>query len=231
MGGRVLGGGAATIEIARVSFRRSLRTRALIGAALVAALPLAMAAIFQAVGQHEPRAVFRLAELSAAVLVGLAVAGPLGEELGDRTIAYLWSRPLPRWSLVTGKLLALVPVVAGLAAASVAIAMRLDGASMAAIERTAGALAIGVAVRACIGAAMGTLIPRQALALTVGYLFFVDLPLGFIPARLQVVSIVFHENSLAGLRGDEHASSALIGLAAIALVWLAVALWRVRRVE
>ena len=231
MGGRVLGGGAATIEIARVSFRRSLRTRALIGAALVAALPVVMAVIFQAVGEHEARGVYRLAELCAAVLVGLAVAGPLGEELEDRTIAYLWARPLPHWSLVTGKLLALVPVVSVMAAAMLAVALAAGNTPTATIERAAGALAGGVAVRACIGAAMGTLLPRQALALTVGYLFFVDLPLGFIPARLQVVSIVYHENALAGLATGEGTSSAVIGLAAIGLVWLAVALWRVRRIE
>jgi ABC-type transport system involved in multi-copper enzyme maturation permease subunit len=231
VGGRVLGGGAATVEIARVSFRRSLRTRALVGAALVAALPVVMAAIFQAVGQHETRGVYQLAELCAAVLVGLAVAGPLGEELEDRTIAYLWARPLPHWSLVTGKLLALVPLVSVMAAALLGLALAVGKVPNGTIERAAGALAAGVAVRACIGAAMGTLLPRQALALTVGYLFFVDLPLGFIPARLQVVSIVFHENALAGLSRGEDAATAVIGLAAIGLVWLAVALWRVRRIE
>ncbi|HTJ43000.1 MAG TPA: ABC transporter permease subunit [Kofleriaceae bacterium] len=232
MATRVLGGGAATIAIARVSFTRAMRTRTLYGAAGVAALPIVMASIFTALKQHEWRSVVEMNVFTSAVLSALLVAGLIGEEFEDKTMTYLWSRPLPRWSVITGKLLALVPMAAAIAAAGVAIALNVAlGDDKAPLGRVAIAIAAGTTARAAIAAAWATLVPKQSVALTIAYLFFFDFPLAVIPARLQAVSLAFHEAQIAGTVHDESVTSAIIGLCAISAVWLGVALWRVRRIE
>ena len=35
-----------------------------------------------------------------ALLSSVFVASSIGEEIEERTITYLWSRPLPRWTLL-----------------------------------------------------------------------------------------------------------------------------------
>jgi ABC-type transport system involved in multi-copper enzyme maturation permease subunit len=227
--GHVLSGAAATVELARVTFKRTLRQRTVWGAACVAGLPLVLAAIFTALGKPSARGMFEASEAVAAILVGLTVAGAIGEEVEERTMTYLWSRPLPRWSLLTGKLLALVPLTIALGAGGAWLAMSV-GAGDAPVGRMALAIAVGLTARAGIATAFATLVPRQALALTVAYLFFIDLPLAIVPARLQVISIVFHEHALA-MASDESLTTAVLGLAVIALAWLGIALWRIRRLE
>jgi hypothetical protein len=105
------------------------------------------------------------------------------------------------------------------------------GEPVSAIEQVTIAVAAGVIARASLAAAIATLVPRQAVALTIAYLFFFDAPLAVIPARLQAMSIWFHEGQLSGVQHDESVTAAVIGLVAISAVWLGVALWRVRRIE
>lgn len=229
---KVLGGGAATVAIARVSFTRAMRTRTLYGAAGVAALPVVMASILAGLREHEWRPVVEMSVFTNAVLAALLVAGLIGEEFEEKTMTYLWSRPLPRWSVITGKLLALVPIAAAISAIGVAVALNVAlGDDKVPLGRVAAAMAAGAAARAAIAAAWATLVPRQAVALTIAYLFFFDFPLAVIPARLQAVSLAYHEAQIAGLAHDESVTSAIIGLVAISAVWLGVALWRVRRLE
>jgi ABC-type transport system involved in multi-copper enzyme maturation permease subunit len=230
--GHVLSGVAASAAIARVTWIRAVRSRAIYGAILLALMPLAMAVIFRGLGERHWRGVVEIGHASAAVLAALVVAGPIGEEFEDRTMTYLWSRPLPRWSVIVGKLVALAPLAALLVAGGMAIALRESGGEpMGAIERVALAMGLGMLARAAVAAAIATLVPRQALALTIAYLFFFDLPLAAIPARLQVATIWFHEDAIAGLELDERTPAGVIGLCAIAAFFLAVALWRVRRIE
>jgi hypothetical protein len=227
-----LSGGRATIAIARVTLVRALRTRAIIGAAIVAALPIVMAQVFHSMNQRHWRGIVELGHATAAVLAGLVIAGPIGEEFEDRTMTYLWSRPLPRWSVITGKLAALAPLAALLGAGLLAAALVESGGEPAsATEQVAAAVALGMLARAALAAAIATLVPRQALALTIAYLFFFDAPLAAIPARLQVITIWFHEAAASGTESGESATAGVIGLCAIAAVWLGVALWRVRRLE
>jgi ABC-type transport system involved in multi-copper enzyme maturation permease subunit len=230
--GRVLSGAAASAGIARVTWTRAVRSRALLGAVLLAAIPLAMAVIFRALGERHWRGVIEISHASAAVLAALVIAGPIGEEFEDRTMTYLWSRPLPRWSVITGKLVALAPLAALLMAGGLVLALREAGGEPAgATERAATALALGMLARAAVAAAIATLVPRQALALTIAYLFFFDLPLAAIPARLQVATIWFHEDAIAGIELGEGATAGVIGMLAIAAIFLGIALWRVRRIE
>ena len=62
-----------------------------------------------------------MASLLLTVIPPILVASSIADEIDDKTSAYLWSRALPRWSIVLGKFLAawlfylamLVPTAAG----------------------------------------------------------------------------------------------------------------------
>jgi ABC-type transport system involved in multi-copper enzyme maturation permease subunit len=231
--GRVLGGLEATLAIAGVTIKRALRAKAMIGAACVAVLPYMFAASLHQSHHDDRVTVFSIAALAGIVIAALVVAGPIGEEFEERTMTYLWSRPLPRWSVIAGKLAALAPIAMILIAASVgaSFATMTGDAARSSVGDGVAAAAGGMLAMSCLAAAIATLVPKQALALTIAYLFFIDLPLGVIPARLQLVSITYHQAELTRLDLDESQVAAAIGLGVIAIAWLAVALWRVRRIE
>ena len=212
---------------------RALRAKAMIGAAVVALLPYMFAASLHQ-SHHDDRAtVFTIAALAAVVIVALVVAGPIGEEFEERTMTYLWSRPIPRGSVIAGKLVALAPIAMILVGASVgaSFATMTGDAARSSVGDGVAAAAGGMLAMSALAAAISTLVPRQALALTIAYLFFIDLPLGVIPARLQLASITYHQAELTRLDLDESRVAAWIGLGAITIVGLAVAMWRVRRIE
>jgi ABC-type transport system involved in multi-copper enzyme maturation permease subunit len=229
---RALSGVAATTAIAGLTWRRALRTRTTLGAIVAACLPIGFAAILHSIHREDRGAVWGVATLAAIVIASLVVAGPIGEEFEERTMTYLWSRPLPRWSVVTGKLVALVPLAALLFAGGMATAFALlPGDARSSVGDAFAAGALGALAMSMVAAAFATLVPRHALALTIAYLFFVDLPLGAIPAKLQVVSIAYHQSELSRLDTEQGVAASVIGLVAIAAVFLGVALWRVRRIE
>ena len=229
---RSLSGAAATGAIARLTWKRARRARTTIGAILAAALPVGFAAILHGLHREDRAAVWGVATLAAIVIASLVVAGPIGEEFEERTMTYLWSRPLPRWSVVTGKLLALAPLAAILFAGGMAVAFALlPGDHRSSIGDAIAAGALGALAMSMVAAAFATLVPRHALALTIAYLFFVDLPLGAIPAKMQLVSIAYHQSELSRLDTEQGVTASVIGLCAIAAFFLAVALWRVRRIE
>jgi hypothetical protein len=231
--GRVLGGVEATIAIARVTITRALRAKAMIGAACVALLPYLFAASLHQSHHDDRTTVFTIAALAAVVIVALVVAGPIGEEFEERTMTYLWSRPIPRGSVIVGKVLALAPIAILLMGASVGVsfATMTGDAAHSSVGDGVAAAAGGMLAMSALAAAVATLVPRQALALTIAYLFFIDLPMGVIPAKLQLASITYHQSELSRLDLDESRVAAWIGLGAITIAWLAVALWRVRKIE
>src|SRR5688572_20755275 len=110
----MLGPFATTRLIAAITLRRLVRGRALWVGGLVAGLPIAFAALLH---QSNARATGTIVDVTAfetlvlAVLPALFVASSIGEEIEDRTTTYLWSRPIPRWAVLVGKLCALVPVI------------------------------------------------------------------------------------------------------------------------
>jgi ABC-type transport system involved in multi-copper enzyme maturation permease subunit len=106
---RIPGAGSVLWTLIRVTWRRLFRGRALAVSVLIAALPIALAAAMTGKPLIDgPAGAIQL--LVLALLPPMFVASSLGEEIEDRTTTYLWSRPIARWTIVIGKLLALVPV-------------------------------------------------------------------------------------------------------------------------
>ena len=73
----------------------------------------------------------------------------------------------------------------------------------------------------------------SGMALAICYVLLFDLPVGFLPASLRQASITHNVRTIAGLDSivTDVASTAAIGMAVIGGVWLALALYRIRRLE
>ncbi len=225
---------SATRVIAQVTARRMVRGRALWVGALISLLPIGFAALTAARRESEvaePATVFNMVQLLLAVLPALFVASSIGEDIEDRTITYLWSRPVPRWSVLVDKLLATLPVVWVLSIASWIAASYAGGNEPS--PESCVALLLGGSALAIIAATIATLAPRYGMALTVVYMLFFDLPLGVMPAAIKNLSITEHGRTIADFKGlaEDSPTSAAIGIAVVGAVWGLIGLWRIRRLE
>jgi hypothetical protein len=229
---RAPGTAAAVGTLAAVTLRRLVRGRALWVSLLIAALPIGHAAAMKhlfALGLgHE---LFGFEVLVIAVLAPMFIGASIGEEVEDRTTTYLWSRPLRRWAILAGKLVALAPVIVVLVLASWSLASLVAWGAPP-TGRTCGALAAGALALSLVTMGIATIGPRHGTALTICYLLFFDFPIAVLPATIQNASIAFQVNALAGMApGAPSAGVAVLALTAIAGAWATIAVLRIRRLE
>jgi ABC-type transport system involved in multi-copper enzyme maturation permease subunit len=171
------------------------------------------------------------AELIMLVLVILPpmfVASSLGEEIEDKTAAYLWSRPLARWTIVAGKLLALAPMCAAFVAGSV-IACGYAGDPSLLTAGVITALAAGAIATCCAVAGIAALLPRHAMIFSIIYLLL-DLTIGSFDASMHYASIAYAIRSIAG-QTSSGVVTGVVGMVAISGFWLTVAFRRIARLE
>lgn len=235
--GASLGGGAATLILTRIALRRLVRSRTPWVAALLAVGPI----IFTAVVARQRdlaawKAAYEMLVVFMVVVPPLLVAAAISEEVEERTYTYLWSRPLPRWAMVAGKVLAGWPLAAAiLGLASLACFQLALGGEAGqhgdALARGLVACVVGVLGVSLVSAGMAALAPMLAQRLTYAYLVL-DLGLGTIPFSLANLSITYQIRQMAGVtrRGDSLIAGALWCLG-IGAVFLAVGLLRLRRAE
>lgn len=227
--------------IARLTLARLRRGRVLWAAIGIALLPVAAALVFRGQIHGERDRADMLAGLYVpqllvlAVLPALFVSASIGEEIEDRTITYLWSRPLPRWHVIAGKLVALAPAALVISLVGWGLAVMLGTGEPAPARTMIGLGAAALAI-SMIAAGIATLAPKHGMALTIIYMLLFDLPIGEIPASLQVLSVTHQARVIAGIRAQDVAANAgwlapAVTMAVLALIWLSVALWRVRRLE
>jgi len=234
-GGAELGGLAATMIQARWNARRMLRGRIVWVAGLFAALPVAYTFL---AGMNNVAAwsdIFPPLVMLAAVVAPLFMAASMAEEIEERTYTYLWSRPVPRWSVVMGKLVASIPIAGGIVALSVVGCYAAGkGASSEQLVRGIAAVAAGTITACSVSAALAILLPRAGLAVTYAYLLALDLPVGAIPFSIRNASITHEIRLIAGVSGVEPEppiTHGVLWLAGISAFWLAIAFWRLRRAE
>src|SRR5215216_4392853 len=104
--------------IAQLTLKRLLRGRAVWVSVPIAGLPILLAVAMAT--QKTSTVVYDVLVfqmLLLAVLPPMFVASSIGDDIEDRTATYLWSRPVPRWSVLAGKLVALAPLSAAFIAA------------------------------------------------------------------------------------------------------------------
>src|SRR5690606_319638 len=100
------------------------------------------------------------------LLVAALLAAPaIAEEIEDKTYAYLWSRPISRWTVLAGKLVTAsllgMALFAVAAVAGKAVTGFSDGVM---VGKAILGLGLGVITACCMAAAFGTLMPKYPLA-------------------------------------------------------------------
>jgi len=220
------------LAVVGLTLRRASRGRTLWVAAIIALVPVAFGAVLRGLGPRgnlgDELLAFQL--LVLAVLPPMFIASSIGEEIEDRTITYLWSRPIPRWAVVIGKLLALAPIAMVLVVVSWHLACALGLQSMPSM-RSHAALAAATAAVSAISTGIAVLVPRHGMALTIGYLLL-DFWIGIIPASIRNLSVLHHVNAISFPTPEgTDAPTAAAWLAVVAATWLGLGLWRIRRLE
>jgi ABC-type transport system involved in multi-copper enzyme maturation permease subunit len=229
----VLGGVEGSLAMARVTLLRLIRGRALWVVSALSLLPLLYALLaLQEPDLEDWRDVVKIWLPLLGVLPPMVLATAIGEEVEERTMTYLWSRPLPRWSIVLGKMAALVPILWAALAAALLLPLLAwlggAGAPAALFGRLALTVMAGTLAASAVTAGLATLAPRISTVLAMGYLLFIDLPLTATDATISRLSVTSNALELADVGA---VAPALAWLAGITAVWLTVAVWRIRRLE
>jgi len=227
---RVPGAWSAAWTLAGVTLVRLRRGKALWLCAVIAALPVGFGAVMHA-RNATPfyNDMFVVWRLILALLSAMLVASSIGEDIEDRTGTYLWSRPIARWAVMAGKLIALTPIVIALVVASWYATIQVWTSSGPTVISCIG-LAAGAAAGCVIAAAISTVVPKHAMALTIGYML-VDNFIAPWPFSLRELTLAHQTTALAGIADDAAIATPLIALAAIAGVWAAIGLVRIRKLE
>jgi ABC-type Na+ efflux pump permease subunit len=215
---------AAVSAIARVTLRRAMRGVLPRIAFAIAVLPIIAAAALHTNGSD----VVNLLLLVLVILPPMFVASSLGEEIEDKTAAYLWSRPLARWTVIAGKLIALTPLCAAFIAAS-AIACGYAGDRAMPPPSIIVAVVAGAFATCALVTGIAAVFPRHAMIFAVIYLLL-DNVLGALGVSVRYASIGFAIRTLAG-QTDASAMAGVVAMLAIAGFWLAIAFRRIARLE
>jgi ABC-type transport system involved in multi-copper enzyme maturation permease subunit len=216
--------------LAGVTWRRLVRGRAIWVVMLIALLPAALASLGE--GRDQPLLVIgAIQSVVMALLPPIFVASSIGEEIEDRTTTYLWSRPIGRWTIVVGKLLALAPLAAALIVGGWFVAYQIAAGAPPPVQSIL-AFAAGAVAISTIAAGVAVLVPKHGMALSIIYLVVFDQIIGNIPASLQTISVTRQVRLLAGVTPDApNLVEPAVTMIAIAGVWLAIGLVRLRRLE
>jgi ABC-2 type transport system permease protein len=165
----------------RATLREALRPRRLVIALLLTVLPAAIGLLWRLLAAKES---FAPAEVYDSLVVGLIFSfaltilsvtygtGVVSQEIEQRTIVYLLTRPLPRWRLLLARFLVSVLVVAVVCVlATVLLALTVFGPTQigaANIGPDLNALILGAFAYGSLFLLLGTAVPRP---LTWGLIF------------------------------------------------------------
>ncbi|NOT28878.1 MAG: ABC transporter permease [Planctomycetes bacterium] len=138
-----------------------------------------------------------------ALIVGSAV---VAEEIEDRTITFLFTRPIPRAAILVGRYLAALVLLVVVLGASSALVIRilsgLHGAEGQEIVMPAGfqlrlfaCVLLGGAVYSAVFAALGALVKRPVLV-GIGYCFVFEGLLANLPGQNQKLTVLYYLKSL-----------------------------------
>jgi ABC-2 type transport system permease protein len=239
---RHVGGWQATVLVYRVVLRQSFSRGRLVALGLLALLvPIAAAALGANDSASRGDGVGLIANLGFAVVVPIISlvfgAGALGDLREDKTLVYLWLRPLDRWPIALGAWLAALTIVAPLSLIPVVVAAALTGAGNGIVGATLLAGVVAVVAYLAVFTWFGVMFRRA----TVWGLAYILIWEGFIAsggtgvARFALRSYtrsILGEITDVGLRLAEH--SLVVGVVVplvVAAVFLALTARRLTRLD
>lgn len=210
-----------TAILFRAHLVRTLRTRRCLVATLLCLGPVALSALIALIAHFEGPPPEDFSELTIGILWNILVqiitplvaltygSAVLAEEIEDRTITYLFTRPLERAAILLGRwLAALVPLLGALALSAVSVLAILGHVGLReGVSEPEGferdlvlTILLGGAVYSAIFAAAGALFRRPVL-LGLGYTFVYELLLGSLPGSNQKATVQYYLRSF--LLGDD----------------------------
>ena len=200
----------------QVHLLRTFRTRRALIAALLAAMPVGLAGVVAVVAPLEggaPRELllsifwFFLVQTIVPLVALVMGSAVIAEEIEDRTITYLFTRPIPRSAILFGRWAAVaLPMLVLLVGAADLVVRLLSGAGKEALPegfhgRMLVTVLLGGAVYSAVFAAAGALFKRPILV-GLGYTFVFEGFLGNLPGANQKATILFYLRSY--LMAGEH---------------------------
>jgi len=191
---------------------RTLRSRRALVCFCVALIPVAIAVLiraFAAAAHASPPAVaigYLIVVQTVVPIIAVVLGAPVvSEEVEDRTITYLITRPIPRASILLGRWMASALVLACIVAISAwAVVVLLEGIGAADPEtavpagfaaRLVGVAVVGAVVYSALFAAIGSFLKRPVL-LGLGYTFAVEFLLTNLPFASQRITLQYYLKSL-----------------------------------
>ena len=200
----------ATIILCQFHFWRLCFSKRLFACLAVSALPVAAAFLIKTISPYvgPPPAIelawFLIVQFVVPVLALILGSAVVAEEVEDRTIVFLFTRPIPRMTILLGRWLASLVVLSVLLTACVLLTVHFLGESAADDQEhalPAGAVValcqvaiVGGVVYSALFAACGALV-RRPIILGLGYTFAVEAFLGSLPGKNQALTIQYYLRS------------------------------------
>ena len=226
----------ATGSIARLSAKRVLRSRILIvGIVLMALsfLPMLLGAGKSRSPEFRWEHFLRLASILQMLVVALFSASAIAEEIENKTYSYLWSRPIPRWSVLSGKLVVTILLGSIVSGTCAAIGFALSGVSETSLLFPAiFGLCLGSLTVSCIASCLGLLAVKYSLAVAIAYFLIFDSIIGNMPFALARVSVFHNVSAIAGYGTNAGTTlTSVLWLLGISTFAVTISLWRIARKE
>jgi len=238
--GSVVSGVKATTIIARLTFKRLFRSKGIWFTFAMSLLPILIATLGSRDSDTPKKvwdAVFGIGLLLYCIAPPIHLASTIAEEIEDKTFTYLWSRPFPRWSVITGKVLALLPTLCVLFSITFGLAFFMSYGDKASantdmLMKGMTSLWLGMLAASCVCIGLGSIVPRFPLVVSIIYLLIIDIAISGIPAAVNHASVIYNMVVIAGLEDkNSDTLTAVISLLCISALWMSVAVWRIGRTE
>ncbi len=237
------------VHILLLSLRQTGKRR-LIVIALLSMLPVALAAVVASFSSSEESVgdEFVTILVNGMIISGIApivtmalATAAFGDEVDDRTLNYLTLKPVPRYQIVVPKFLASVIVASPILIISSMLAVTIGlGGGVQPLLAVAIALFAGVVAYASVFTWAG-LISSRALAFGLVYVFLWEGLVSTFLEGIRYVSIrnyilaIMHEldkETFQALGGSViEFPAAIVGAAAVSLVFLLLAIFRLRTMD
>ncbi|MCC6747671.1 MAG: ABC transporter permease [Deltaproteobacteria bacterium] len=246
-GGRALPSGLTLVGIfAGLSLERSRRSKLLRLILAVLALPLVASAGALAAGKAGPEFFKQIVELYLRYLIPLVMAlqasATVAEEVQAKTITYLFTRPVPRWTLPLGKYLGNIGLNLILLLPSLAVAYVLCmvgdgyvGSELGTLGKSLFAALLGAIYFGALAMAFGAMVTNLPFAMMLTYVLVMEVGFSFVPGWLKATAMTVHLRAIAGtytpaaasfFASDPNLTTAVSApvVFGVALLWIVIAL-------